>query len=70
MDQENVEEEALFVDENGAPLRFYLHKSIKQPGARIALETKIQVFDFISAQIPQLNRPALRWRDQRHGCRI
>ncbi|KAJ7343144.1 hypothetical protein DFH08DRAFT_702737 [Mycena albidolilacea] len=39
---ENVEEEALFVDENGAPLRFYLHKSIKQPGARMALETKIQ----------------------------
>ncbi|KAJ7047127.1 hypothetical protein C8F04DRAFT_1062785 [Mycena alexandri] len=43
--QEEEEEfnDQLFVNEHGEPLKFYLHTSIKQPGARAALETKIEV---------------------------
>ncbi|KAJ6453490.1 hypothetical protein C8R47DRAFT_1168138 [Mycena vitilis] len=36
------EEEQLFIDEQGAPLKFYFHKSIKQEGTRAALQTKIE----------------------------
>ncbi|KAF7338044.1 Myb-DNA-bind-2 domain-containing protein [Mycena venus] len=39
-----VVDDKLFVEENGAPTRFFLHPSIKQAGARLALESKIEQY--------------------------
>ncbi|KAK7037994.1 Myb-DNA-bind-2 domain-containing protein [Favolaschia claudopus] len=41
MEQEALDNK-LFVDENGDPLRFFLHKSIRQEGSRSSLESKIE----------------------------
>ncbi|KAJ7709568.1 hypothetical protein B0H17DRAFT_1028340 [Mycena rosella] len=45
MDEEDDElvNDTLFHDDHGKPLKFYLHPSIKQPGARLALEAKIEL---------------------------
>ncbi|KAJ7087740.1 hypothetical protein C8R44DRAFT_26254 [Mycena epipterygia] len=48
MQEEDEEDElindTLFANEHGQPLRFYLHSSIKQPGARLALQAKIELY--------------------------